>query len=106
MATYHLPVDYEVEVTRAERQSTASKHRKAQQKSGSRNPILCSVPTFVKNGKKLCSSKVGSKYIEIHGLIKEKGVKYHLPVVKAKIPLRDESVEEVEEFVHALLTLR
>ena len=36
MAMYHLPVDYEVEVTRAERQSKASKNRKVQQKSGSR----------------------------------------------------------------------
>ena len=36
MAMYHLPVDYEVEVTRAERQSKASKNRKVQQKTGSR----------------------------------------------------------------------
>ena len=36
MAMYHLPVDYEVEVTRAERQSKASKNCKVQQKSGSR----------------------------------------------------------------------
>ena len=36
MTMHHLPVDYEVEVTRAERQSTASKNRKAQQKNGSR----------------------------------------------------------------------
>ena len=28
MAMYHLPVDYEVEVTRAERQSKTSKNRK------------------------------------------------------------------------------
>ncbi len=47
-----------------------------------------------------------SKYLKIHGLIKEKGIKYHLPVIKAKIPLSKESVEEVEEFVHALLVLR
>ncbi len=36
MAMYHLPVDYEVEITRAERQSKASKSRKVQQKTGSR----------------------------------------------------------------------
>ncbi|CAG8839679.1 30826_t:CDS:2, partial [Racocetra persica] len=30
-AMYRLPVDYEIEVTRAERQSIASKNRKAQQ---------------------------------------------------------------------------
>jgi hypothetical protein len=36
----------------------------------------------------------------------EKEIKYYLPVVKAKIPLGKESVEEIEEFVHALLVLR
>ena len=45
------------------------------------------------------------KYLEIHGLIMEKEIKYYLPVVKAKIPLGKESVEEIEEFVHALLVL-
>lgn len=156
MAMHHLPVDYEVEVTRAERQSTASKNRKAQQKSGSRGdkPDLMfrahlrqkwEEIVFFESGKwdanedKICHDhnklvqlcldgskelvrkcsketfyqsyigfgvNIAGKYIEIHGLIKEKGVKYHLPVVKAKIPLGKESVEEVEEFVHALLTLR
>ena len=33
---YRLPVDYEIEVTRAERQSIASKNRKVQQQKGSR----------------------------------------------------------------------
>ena len=59
MATRHLPVDYEVEVTRAERQSTASKHRKAQQKSGSRGDK----PDLMFRAhlrQKLCSSKVES----------------------------------------------
>ena len=36
MTMYYLPVDYEVEVTRAERQSKASKNCKVQQKSGLR----------------------------------------------------------------------
>ena len=36
MAMYHLPVDYEIEITRAERQSKVSKSRKVQQKTGSR----------------------------------------------------------------------
>ena len=49
---------------------------------------------------------IAGKYLEIHGLIMEKEIKYHLPVVKAKIPLGKESVEEIEEFVHALLVLR
>ncbi|CAG8668468.1 2731_t:CDS:2, partial [Paraglomus occultum] len=34
------------------------------------------------------------------------GFGVNIAVVKAKIPLGEESVEEVEEFVHALLTLR
>ena len=44
MAMYHLPVDYEVEITRAERQSKASKNCKVQQKTGSKeiNQIFCS----------------------------------------------------------------
>jgi len=46
---------------------------------------------------------ITDKYLEIHGLIIEKEVKYHLSVIKAKIPLDKESVEEIEEFVHALL---
>ncbi len=33
---YRLPVEYEIEVTRAERQSMASKNRKVQQQKGSR----------------------------------------------------------------------
>ncbi|RGB33381.1 hypothetical protein C1646_788831 [Rhizophagus diaphanus] len=36
MVMYYLPVNYEVEVTRAERQSKASKNCKVQQKTGSR----------------------------------------------------------------------
>src|SRR2546430_12708318 len=56
MAMYHLPVDYEVKITRAECQSKASKSRKVQQKTGSRgdtvNPISCSVLTFAKSGRK------------------------------------------------------
>jgi len=48
---------------------------------------------------------IAGKYIEIHGLIKKKEVKYHFLVIKVKILLDKESVEEVEEFVHTLLTL-
>ncbi len=40
MAMYHLPVDYEIEVTRAEHQSKASKNCKVQQKSESREDKL------------------------------------------------------------------
>ena len=153
---YRLPVDYEIEVTRAERQSIASKNRKVQQQKGSRGdkPDLMIRVIFrskweeivyVESGKwncddekirndhnklvqlcidstdelfKICEKEslnrnyigfgvnIAGEYIEIHGLIREKGVKYYLPVSRAKIPFRKESAEEVEEFIHALLTLR
>ncbi|CAG8716157.1 9225_t:CDS:2, partial [Racocetra persica] len=156
MAMFYLPVDYEVEVTRSERQSIASKNRKVQQKKGARGnkPDLMfraylrqkwEEIVFFESGKwdsdedkirhdhsklvqfcldgskelvKKCTKEVfhqnyigfgvniAGKYLEIHGLIKESGIKYYLPVVKAKIPLDNESFEEVEEFVHALLILR
>jgi len=51
------------------------------------------------------SINIASKYLEIHGLIKKKRIKYYLPVIKAKIPLGKESVEEVKEFIHILLVL-
>ena len=153
---YRLPVEYEIEVTRAERQSMASKNRKVQQQKGSRGdkPDLMIRVIFrskweeivyVESGKwncddekirndhnklvqlcidgtdelfKICEKEslnrnyigfgvnIAGEYIEIHGLIREKDVKYYLPVFRAKIPFRKESAEEVEEFIHALLTLR
>ena len=62
MAMYHLPVDYEVEVTRAERQSKASKNRKVQQKSGSREdkPDLMFRVYLRQSGKKSFSLKAGN----------------------------------------------
>ena len=54
---------------------------------------------------KLYRINIAGKYLEIYGLIKEKGIKYHFSVIKAKISLGKESVEEVKEFVHALLVL-
>ena len=44
--------------------------------------------------------------ISIFGLIHEKEVNHYLPVARAKIPLSVETVDEVEEFIHALLILR
>ncbi|RIB07780.1 hypothetical protein C2G38_2112804 [Gigaspora rosea] len=156
MTIYHLPVDFDVEVTRSERQSIASKNWKIQQKTGSRgnkpdimiracfrqkweeiiffecgkwgadeDKILhdhnkltqfclagskelvkkCLKENFYKNYIGFAVNIAG-KYLKIHGLIKEKGVKYYLPIIKAKIPLDEETTEEVEEFVHALLVLR
>ena len=49
---------------------------------------------------------IAGKYLEIHGLIMEKKIKYHLLVIKAKIPLGKESVEKIEEFIYALLVLQ
>ncbi|CAJ0830872.1 9470_t:CDS:2, partial [Entrophospora sp. SA101] len=77
---YKLPIEYDVEVTRSERQSMASKNHKVQENIGDR--------------------------LILHGLVHETGVKYYLPITEAKIPFRDESVEEIEEFVHILMTLR
>src|SRR5947207_10574467 len=62
MAMYHLPVDYEVKVTKAERQSklklakTAKFSKKLDQKEI--NLISCSVLTFAKSRRKLFSLKV------------------------------------------------
>ena len=48
---------------------------------------------------------IASDEIIVHGLIHNKGVKYYIPITKAKIPLRTESVKEVEDFVHVLMTI-
>lgn len=42
----------------------------------------------------------------IHGLLREGGIKFCIPIIKTKIPFNNESVEEVENFIHALLILR
>ncbi|CAG8647918.1 10415_t:CDS:2 [Gigaspora rosea] len=119
-------------VTRAECQNIASKNRKVQQQKGSRgNKPDLMIRMFVhkkweeivylESGKWNCNDEkirslnknyigfgvnIAGKYIEIHGLIRENGIKYYLPISRAKIPFEDESVDEVEEFVHALLILR
>ncbi len=48
---------------------------------------------------------IGSNFI-LSGLIQEESIKYYMPIIKAKIPFHHESVEEVEEFVHSLMTLQ
>ncbi|CAG8787709.1 12875_t:CDS:2, partial [Gigaspora rosea] len=85
ISIYHLPVDFEVEITRSERQSIAKMGRNI----------------FFESGKWRFAVNIADKYLEINGLIKEKGENYH-PIIKAKIPLEN----KVEEFVHALLVLR
>ncbi|CAG8804220.1 33567_t:CDS:2, partial [Racocetra persica] len=49
---------------------------------------------------------VKSNRFILHGLVQEKSIKYYLPISKAKIHFCDKSLEEVEGFVHILLTLR
>ncbi|CAJ0825443.1 3861_t:CDS:2, partial [Entrophospora sp. SA101] len=127
---YRLPIGCEVEVTRGERQSLASKYRKAQQMEGSRGdkPDLM-IRAFLRqkwdeivyfeSGKwkstnqkirddhnKLVQFSIDGDYLIIHGLIREKGVRYYFPIARARIPFKDESTKEVEEFVHVLMTLR
>ncbi|CAG8612566.1 8300_t:CDS:2, partial [Racocetra persica] len=152
---YRLPIEYDVEVTRSEKQSIASKNYKAQENIGSRGekPDLMvraffrqkyNELVYIESGKwksddekihydhnklaRLCLygyKEISKKTIKdqlqkiyisfginiagdrlvLHGLLYEKGVKYYLLVASVKIPFRDESVEEVEEFVYTLMTL-
>ncbi|CAG8534607.1 11580_t:CDS:2, partial [Scutellospora calospora] len=100
---WHLPLEYDVEVTRGERQSVASKDRKLQQNNNARGdrPDLMIQAflrqkwdeiAYVESGKwKTTNKKIfTSKFYRIW----------------AKIPLNVETVDEVEDFVHALLILR
>ncbi|CAG8572973.1 7108_t:CDS:2, partial [Funneliformis mosseae] len=133
---YHLPVDYEVEVTRAERQSKASKNCKVQQKSRLRGDkpdlIFCvylrqkwKEIIFFESGKwnadedkinhdhnklvQLCldgSKELVKKYTKETFYRNYIRFSINIAVVKAKIPLNKELVEKIEEFVHALLVLR
>ncbi|CAG8477412.1 8167_t:CDS:2 [Acaulospora morrowiae] len=154
---YQMPVDFDIEVTRNDRQSIASKKRKNRQETSSRgNKPDLMIRAFFKNkwnelayvesGKwrstdtktlndhnKLArlsldgytdmskKTKKNELYkfciifginitddhcIVIHGFLREKGIKFYLPIIKAKIPFHNETVDEVEEFVHALLILR
>ncbi|CAG8730413.1 10250_t:CDS:2 [Cetraspora pellucida] len=149
---YQMPIDLDIEVTRNDRQSDASKKRKNQQVSGSRGnkPDLMiraffkkkwneiayiesgkwkstdtkthndhkKLARFTTNGytdmsKKTKKNKLykfcivfDDHCVDIYGFLREKGIKFYLPIIKAKIPLHKETVDKVEEFVHALLILR
>ncbi|CAG8710520.1 12625_t:CDS:10 [Gigaspora margarita] len=134
VATYQLPINRKVEVTRNEYQSVASKNHKAKVKDGARgnrpdfmiqallgqkwNEIVYAESDGYKEIlKKHVKNVLQKNYIAfriniageniiVHGLIQENRVKYYLPIAEAKILLRSESVEEVEEFVHVLMTIR
>ncbi|CAJ0846405.1 1161_t:CDS:2, partial [Entrophospora sp. SA101] len=49
---------------------------------------------------------VAGNTLIINGLTSEKGARFNFPISETMIPLFNESVQEVEDFVHALLTLR
>ncbi|CAG8660405.1 10147_t:CDS:10 [Cetraspora pellucida] len=156
VAMCNLPVEFEVKVIRAEKQSIASKNRKISQGTGSRGnrPDLMIKAFFqrkwnelayVESGKwksnedkiwddykslvRFCidcydeiskkSKKeelrkfffafginIASGFLIIHGLARENGTRFYLPIVKTKIPFYNEPVEDVENFIHALLVLR
>ncbi|RGB29396.1 hypothetical protein C1646_766628 [Rhizophagus diaphanus] len=97
MTMYHLPVDYEVEVTRAERQSKTSKNRKIQQKTRSRGDkpdLMFRAYLF-----QLC---LDSTKELVKKCTKET---FYRNYIGFRINIA-ESVEEIEEFVYALLVLR
>ncbi|CAG8728704.1 1176_t:CDS:2, partial [Dentiscutata heterogama] len=133
MTMYHLPVDFEVEVTRSERQSIASKNWKIHQKTGSRGnkpDIMIRAYLrqkweeiiFFEGGKwgagedkmvhdhnKLTQFCIAGSKELVKKCSKENFYKNYIGFavnIAAKIPLDKETVEEVEEFVHALLILR
>ncbi|KAF0384484.1 hypothetical protein F8M41_011605 [Gigaspora margarita] len=118
-----------VEVTRNEYQSVASKNRKAKVKDGARgnrpdfmiqalldqkwNEIVYAESGDIKKACERCSTKelycfwnqyYRRKYNSLW-INSRKWVKYYLLIAEAKILLRSESVKEVEEFVHVLITI-
>ena len=49
---------------------------------------------------------IAGEYFVLHGLICKNEVNFYLPVSRAKIPLSEEMVDEVEDFIHTLLILQ
>ncbi|CAJ0642879.1 4552_t:CDS:2 [Entrophospora sp. SA101] len=154
---YQVPIEFDIEVTRNERQSMASKKRKTKQVIGSRGnkPDLMvrvffkrrwnelaylesgkwrsteikshndhnklahfCIDGYVDMSKKINKNELNKfcitfginitdeHFIVINGFLRENGIKFYLPIAKAKIPFHNASLEEVEDFVHALLVLR
>ncbi|CAG8761580.1 25265_t:CDS:2 [Racocetra persica] len=132
---WRLPLEYDVEVTRGERQSVASKDRKLQHNSNARGdrPDLMIQAflrqkwdeiAYVESGKWETTNKKifddHNKLVRLsldgyHYLLKKyKREILHQTFIgfginiaaRAKIPLSMETVDEVEDFVHALLILR
>ncbi|CAJ0642883.1 4554_t:CDS:2 [Entrophospora sp. SA101] len=104
---YQVPIEFDIEVTRNECQSMASKKRKTKQVIGSRgNKPDLMVRVFFKRRWNELAYLENEHFIVINGFLRENGIKFYLPIAKAKIPFHNASLEEVEDFVHALLVLR
>src|SRR6266540_2875892 len=153
---WDLSIEYDVEVTRGERQSVASKDRKSQQSSrskGNRLDLMIQAylrnkwdeVTYIESSKWQVSDQkifddhnklarlildrfqyflkkyvkdvlrdnfigfgisIAGEYFVLHRLIRKNEVNFYLPVSRAKIPLSEETVDEVEDFIHTLLILR
>nr|CAG8650655.1 9225_t:CDS:2 [Entrophospora candida] len=112
----------DIEVTRNERQSMAKsgKWRSTEIKSHNDHNKLARfcVDGYVDMSKKINKNELNKfcitfginitdeHFIVINGFLRENGIKFYLPIAKAKIPFHNASLEEVEDFVHALLVLR
>ncbi|CAG8843762.1 31575_t:CDS:2, partial [Gigaspora margarita] len=160
MSLHQIPIDLDIEVTRNDVQSMASKRRKLRQTVGTsrargNKPDLM-VRVFLKKkwkelaylesgkwkstntkthndhnklarfcldglvdmSKKLPKNELyqnciifginitDEHFIVIHGMMRENCIKFYLPIIKAKIPFHNAPLDEVEDFVHALLVLR
>ncbi|CAJ0634921.1 4577_t:CDS:2 [Entrophospora sp. SA101] len=120
----------DITMCESEQQSVASKNRKIHQGTGSRgnNPDIMIRAFFQRKWNKIAYVEGGrwdsdekkrlddhnslvrfcsdGNTLIINGLTREKGARFNFPVSETTIPLLNESVQEVEDFVHALLTLR
>ncbi|CAG8682895.1 4808_t:CDS:2, partial [Ambispora leptoticha] len=130
---YQMPVDFDIEVTRNDRQSVASKKRKNRQVAGSRGnkPDLMIRAFFKQKWNELAYVESGkwksteTKTLDDHNKLarlsldgytdmskktkKNELYKFYIMFginMTAKLPFHNETVNEVEEFVHALLILR
>ncbi len=49
---------------------------------------------------------IADEYFVLHGLIRKNEINFYLSVSRAKIPLNEKMVDEVEDFIYILLILR
>src|SRR6266498_4125159 len=49
---------------------------------------------------------IAGEYFVLHGLIRKNEVNFYLPVFRAKIPFSEETIDEIEDFIHTLLILQ